>query len=213
LTHLKHILQQNKWFLLPFVLFVFTGIWFLLVYPKYEGFLFLNGIHNPTFDTFFKYITHLGDGIFILVASILLLFVKIRWGLVVLSSFVLSGGITQLLKNFVFDDVFRPALAIGAEHFHAVEGVYLNQYLSFPSGHATAAFTFFFALAILNANKTLGILYFAIAFISAYSRIYLGQHFPEDVLVGALIAITSTLLVFVYLEPKMGKWSDRSLVR
>lgn len=113
----------------------------------------------------------------------------------------------------MFDDVVRPSLSIGTDIVHVVEGVEMNHYLSFPSGHSTAAFTLFFSLALINLNKKLGVLYFVLAFIAAYSRIYLSQHFPEDILAGSLIGVSTTLLVFAFLAPKMGKWADRSLLR
>jgi membrane-associated phospholipid phosphatase len=213
LTHLKHILKQNKWFLLPFVLFVFIGIWFLFVYPKNEGFLLLNSIHNPTFDTVFKYITHLGDGIFVLFVAILLLFVQLRWGLVFLAAFVFTGGLTQLLKIVFFDDIVRPSMVFTKDVLHSIDGVYLNQMYSFPSGHTTVAFSMFFCLAILNEKKTLGLIYFVIAFLTSYSRIYLSQHFPVDLLVGSLIGTMGTLTVFVFLEPTIGKWANRPLFK
>jgi membrane-associated phospholipid phosphatase len=213
LTHLKHILQQNKWFLLPFVLFVFIGITFLFIYPKNEGFLFLNNMHTPAFDVFFKYITHIGDGVFVLAIALLLLFKKLRWGLVFLASFVLSGGITQLLKIVFFDDIVRPAMVFEKDVLHIIDGVYLNQMFSFPSGHTTVAFSMFFCLAILNEKKSLGLIYFVMAFVTSYSRIYLSQHFPVDVLAGSLIGTISTLAIFVFLEPTIGKWADKPLFK
>lgn len=165
------------------------------------------------FDNFFKYITHLGDGLFVLAVIVLLLFKKIQWGILTFWAFIFSGAITQALKNFVFDDVVRPTLGVGENIVHMVEGVEMNHYLSFPSGHSTAAFALFFSLALINYNSKLGVLYFVVAFLAAYSRIYLSQHFPEDILAGSLIGVSTTLLVFAFLSPKMGKWADRSLMR
>jgi membrane-associated phospholipid phosphatase len=191
---------------------VFLGIVFLYLFPKKEGFLLLNGLHSPTFDVLFKYLTYLGDGWFALAVIVLLTIKKLQWGILTLWAFIFSGAITQALKNFVFDDVFRPALSVGTDAIHMVEGVEMNHYLSFPSGHSTSASALFFSLALINHNKKLGALYFALAFLAAYSRIYLSQHFPEDVLVGSLIGTTTTLLVFAFLQPKMGKWANKSLV-
>src|SRR5206468_432774 len=60
---------------------------------------------------------------------------------------------------------------------------------SFPSGHAAGIFTVAaFAWIVLRARKRdawIGYVLFAIAFAVALSRVYLGVHFPSDVLVGA----------------------------
>jgi undecaprenyl-diphosphatase len=53
---------------------------------------------------------------------------------------------------------------------------------SFPSGHATAAFT---AASMLSQGSAAAPAYFAVAGIVAYSRVYTKMHHPSDVLVGA----------------------------
>ncbi len=53
---------------------------------------------------------------------------------------------------------------------------------SFPSGHATAAFT---AATMLSQGSPAAPAYFALAGIVAYSRVYTKMHHPSDVIVGA----------------------------
>lgn len=90
-------------------------------------------------------ITHLGDGIFVILTGILILSVRIKYGLLVLMSYSLSGLLVQLLKNTVFDDFDRPFKYFeDTSHLHAVEGLNIHIYNSFPSGHATSAFALFF---------------------------------------------------------------------
>ncbi len=183
------------WFLLPYVLFFLCLSFYVFSFDKHEGFLFLNPSKSSIFDIYFKYLTYLGDGVVAVVLSIILLLFNRKWGLGMLVSYALSGGIAQLIKH-LNENVLRPAAALGAENVHQIEGVELSTLYSFPSGHTTTAFALFMGLAIILKNKKLGLICLLFAILSGYSRIYLSQHFPIDVLVGSVIGIVSSLLVF-----------------
>lgn len=64
---------------------------------------------------------------------------------------------------------------------------------SFPSGHAA----FFFALSIVVYlyNKKAGIIFFIASFLISISRIFVGVHWPSDILAGAFVGIFSGWLV------------------
>jgi undecaprenyl-diphosphatase len=57
---------------------------------------------------------------------------------------------------------------------------------SFPSGHATAAFT---AAVLLADGKKTGAGYFGLAALVAVSRVYVGLHHPSDVVVGSMLGL------------------------
>jgi undecaprenyl-diphosphatase len=57
---------------------------------------------------------------------------------------------------------------------------------SFPSGHASAAFT---AAGLLSQNDPLWPAYYAIAAVVASSRVYVKIHHPSDVVAGAIVGI------------------------
>lgn len=67
---------------------------------------------------------------------------------------------------------------------------------SFPSGHTATAFTITNLLAFYLPNFM--ILFTAIAVLIALSRIYLGVHYPSDVIVGFIIALISSLVTHYY---------------
>ncbi len=61
--------------------------------------------------------------------------------------------------------------------------------LSFPSGHTSSAFTFAMALTLVLRKKGVAIASFIFAFLMGISRIYVGVHYPTDVIVGAFVGI------------------------
>lgn len=75
-------------------------------------------------------------------------------------------------------------------------GIKLKDY-SFPSGHTSASFSIATIVA-LNLPK-LSILALMVALIIGISRIYLGVHYPTDVIAGMILGVGSAILVHIYL--------------
>lgn len=73
---------------------------------------------------------------------------------------------------------------------------------SFPSGHSQSSVGVFGGLALTGKNKMLRWIFIAIAVLVPFSRMYLGVHTPQDVLVGSLSALA---LVFVFRFVNEGK--------
>jgi membrane-associated phospholipid phosphatase len=68
---------------------------------------------------------------------------------------------------------------------------------SFPSGHTTSAFALATTIAIISKDKKIGLFCFILAALTGYSRIYLGQHFLEDVGFGSLLGVGTTCIYFI----------------
>lgn len=212
------LLAANKGFYGPFGIFVFIGLAIMAGVPKTQSFLWFNQWYGPLADKLFPLITHLGDGLFALLVVVLLLFYNYRLALEALCCFFLVLLVTQMGKLLLFDDIMRPAghfRALGLD-IRLVEGVTVHFNNSFPSGHAASAFALYSFLALQWRNKKAGILLFFIALIAAYSRIYLAQHFFNDVVVGALLGTLCTLAMLALLQVYAFKndkpWHHRGLI-
>jgi membrane-associated phospholipid phosphatase len=200
---LKEFVKSKSLIFSLLFLYLVAGFILLLVFPKGDFELLVNSGHHPFMDTFFYYITYFGDGL-ILVSIILLIgFRKIYYGFLVLLSFLISTAIVQSLKRSVFSEYPRPSKFFDSLiDIHVVEGLELHSYHSFPSGHASGVFSVFIMLALFVKNKTLAIFFFMIAFLTAFSRVYLLQHFLIDIYVGGLMGAITAIMVYYYIENK-----------
>ena len=201
----KHVLP----FLVPtIVLALVLGI-ALLIIPKAELHLALCQPHTTGLDTIVPIITNLVDWLPYL-CVILLLFYRVGWATFLASNLLLSTIIVQPIKHIVCAP--RP-LTWFAENMPdvtlpLVEGVRMNHWLSFPSGHTTTFFVLFYSLSIIlcaenvTGKMILSFLCFLCASFGAYTRIYLSQHFALDIFAGILIALFSTLSLYFFLVKK-----------
>ncbi len=74
-----------------------------------------------------------------------------------------------------------------------MSGGYRGGSYGFPSCHAANSFALASFLILLFANRKLSLFIFAWAVLNSYSRVYLGVHYPGDLLVGAIIGTAAGL--------------------
>jgi len=199
--------KLRYFFFTVLVMIILAGIT-LLASDKVSIHLAINSCHNYFLDVLFTYFTLVGDGFFVAVTGILIaaiLFPRYKWLPLWFGATLLmgSGALAQVLKRFVFDGALRPSAYLSEHSLYFVEGVQLHSIHSFPSGHTTAGFAFFgFASLFLAYNKPwLQVLFAICAGMVGYSRMYLSQHFLEDVMAGMLLG-TGTFILLLLLSKK-----------
>lgn len=214
---MKQILRENVFFLLPYLIFLISGGIVLFFFSKESIHLSINNYHHPLADIFFSFITWLGDGWMAVIIVAVSVFFRYRYAILIGSSYLISSLITQLLKRTIFSDELRPVKFFeNTNTLYLVRGVEQYMYNSFPSGHATTSFSVYLALAMISGNRYLQFIFFVIAFLVAFSRVYISQHFFDDVYAGSLIGTVSALFVF-YFSGKYSvlnfSWVDNSFLK
>ncbi|MBI2270412.1 MAG: phosphatase PAP2 family protein [Bacteroidetes bacterium] len=211
---LKDLFKKNIFFLLPYFIFLIAGAILVFLSNKDKLHLYFNSYHNELANGAFYYLTFLGDGWTALCIAIALLFIRYRYSVIIVLSYLLSSATVQILKRFIFNDHIRPALFFkNNPDLYLVPGVDNNIFHSFPSGHSTTAFAVYFGLALFIPNKWLKFCLFILALLIALSRVYLSQHFFEDIYAGSVIGVASTLIIYSLLnQSKQEKGLDKSLI-
>lgn len=154
-------------------------------------FQFINNfaLKNFWLDTFFIFLAkYLG---FVLIGVLFVFLLKNfkKYRQMVLQAF-LAGGIAEIITEIAALFWFRPRPFV-------VEKVNLllthSPTASFPSSHAA----FFFALSIILYlyNKKAGLLFLIAGFLIGIGRVFVGIHWPADILAGAALGVLSALLI------------------
>ncbi len=151
-------------------------------------------IRNSFCDPIFKSITHLGDaGIFWIILTIILLCFKKTRRAGIYSACALVGSViinNMILKNLI--NRTRP--------YEVIQGLQCivspATDASFPSGHTGASFASAVAMC-KQIPKKYAVLLIILASLIAFSRLYVGIHYPTDVLGGLITGIGLGILANV----------------
>ena len=156
---------------------------------------FHNKIKSDFIDKFFILITHLGGFRFLTLLSLFCIFVRPNLNPVLgweLTAVLLSSHFfVHILKRLINRKRPYEKLA-GIENL-----VEPFESYSFPSGHTTASFAA--AVTLSFAFPQLSILFIFTALLVAVSRIYLGVHYPSDILIGIVIALIFSFSIHSFL--------------
>ncbi len=201
--NLRKALSESKTTALPFVVglsfYTVVGCTAYLYHGKEEAHLLINAWHSPYADLFFKYLTHLGDGMLPVFLFCLLLLIRYSWALALGLSSLCMGILVQTLKRSVFAGDHRPAMFFADGGLPQIEGVKLMLHHSFPSGHSATAFCIFLMLAFMVKQRWATYFFVVVALLTAFSRVYISQHFIQDTIVGSWIGFVLAYLGYLFI--------------
>jgi undecaprenyl-diphosphatase len=157
-------------------------------------FLILNGLHSPFFDTVMFWATKpVAWTPFFILLIVLVIRVyrwKILWVLLFTAAVVtVSDQLARLAKYSAERPRPTHEIALQAQ-VHTVNG-YTGGQFGFYSGHASSTFAvaIFLSLILRRRYRWIPPVVLAWAAIMSYSRIYLGVHYPGDILAGMAVGL------------------------
>ncbi len=166
-------------------------------------------IHNPALDAFFNLVTSLGSETFYILLLPLLYwcvdkYLAQRLAYLFLFSAYVNAALKDLFRHprpFQYDPRVLKLDPTPAEDLG----------YGLPSGHSQGAVTVWGYLASAIRKRWLWALATVLVILISFSRIYLGVHFPTDVLAGLLVG-GLWLGLFLWLEPRLVRWLARRSV-
>ena len=198
----KGVLHKIRYLFIPYLFILCACFIIKMLYTRSQIYFAVNGIHTDFLDTVQPYVTYIGDGILIIFLSAIIALYNYRAAFLLVTSYAVTALVAQVLK-YSFD-MPRPKayFADQASKIHFVKGLYILTVHSFPSGHTVTAFSAGVVITYLVKNKLWGLVSLLVAVMVGYSRMYLSQHFFEDVLVGSVVGVLVTFMWLTYIDRK-----------
>ncbi|HOK51438.1 MAG: phosphatase PAP2 family protein [Bacteroidales bacterium] len=163
-------------------------------------FLWLNQLHAPWLDPimWFFSLTKVWIPFYLLLAGwIVYYYRRMSWVILI------AIGLNIFLSDRISSGIIKPAVCRlrpshepSLQHRVHIVNDYRGGKYGFVSSHAANSFALAMFLSLLFKRRRWIILFFLWAFLVSYSRIYLGVHYPGDIVGGALVGIGCSLIVF-----------------
>ncbi|MEN8119514.1 MAG: phosphatase PAP2 family protein [Bacteroidota bacterium] len=153
-------------------------------------------IGNPFLDSLFTFATMLGEQ-YVIIAVVTWVYWNIskKEGFILTYIFLISVLINSLIKvAFHTKRPFQALEEIVGKRVHTATGY------SFPSGHTQGVTTMFSTLALIIKKTWFWVIAIVLSVLVAVSRVYLGVHWPVDVLFGLLFGLLIPLILYSFLS-------------
>lgn len=151
---------------------------------------FLNSYHAEWLDVVMKVVTEFGGNIPWIVCGCIMLY-RLKLGIYLTAPQLIAMIMVQPLKHIFHHPRPLTVFAEAGVTLPAVDGVSLHAWNSFPSGHTASIFAMMVATAMMLPRKWMKVSCIIFAAVVGYSRIYLSQHFLDDVIFGAIIGVVA----------------------
>ncbi len=196
----KRFFSDKSLPLLIYLFFLLITSFFVIRYQKHELHLIINSfVGNYWIDKLFLYLTWFGDGILGVVILLLVFMYNVRLGAYLTLVFIAAAITTSILKYSLFSDAPRPHFVFqwtDPHEINKVDGAELMILRSFPSGHATQSFALYFTLALASISRRTQVAFSLLAVFTAFSRVYLSQHWVQDIIAGSVVGVFYALLFY-----------------
>lgn len=195
-------IRSNPSYFFCFFSFLIIGAIALTNIQKGDLLLYFNANRSTFGDLFFKYFTKAGEEAAYVGLMLLFFFLHQRRMVYLIPLTGLIVTIISYLSKSYFlhprPSEFYKQLSMFNE-LNLIEGVHVVKGLSsFPSGHTMSGFALFTLLALwVKEKRFLGFFFFLCALFVGLSRVYLVQHFLEDIYLGGIMGVGIGLMVYV----------------
>ncbi|MDR3133155.1 MAG: 1-acyl-sn-glycerol-3-phosphate acyltransferase [Prevotellaceae bacterium] len=164
-----------------------------------QVFLFLNGLHCAWLDPVMLFASGRWSWALLYAGMFFFFFWKRTWtaGLFALLAVALAFALTDQLGGLIKHAVQRPRPCLEFEGLLYSLEACGGRFASFVSNHAANIFGSATISALIFRKKYYTVGIYAWSALVAYSRIYVGKHYPLDLLGGALLGIAIGYLVFL----------------
>ncbi len=163
-----------------------------------------SGMANIIMDLAMPIVTSLKYWTPVYLIGFLFLLIKYKWkGLFYCVMILLTVGIANELSSHILKEFFvrpRPCHTLSGDEIRLLVGCGPGK--SFPSSHATNNFAL--ATILTYYFRKYRYWFYSIAALVAFSRVYVGVHYPIDISAGAILG-TSVGLLFTLIATKIDK--------
>lgn len=205
--------RSNRVFLLLMLVWLAAGLALVCCTDAFRLHVQLNAFHTNFGDSIVEPLTWLATGWAIIIVVIAMLFMNFRIAVLTALAGIFSGLAAQLLKRFVFGSVMRPSAYFDImPDLNLVQGLNFHSHFSFPSGHATTAFVLMFCISMLSRKHIVKIICFVLALLLSFTRIYLSQHFFEDILAGSALGVVVVIICALFFHRIIPLSWNRSII-